>query len=108
MYFLKDVKCLYCSKDFKTTKVMQNKLKVLKRDSDFCIHYEFSSPLFYDIHVCPHCGYAFYASYKKLMEPYRSIVKEGYIQKIKQVDLCGERTIEDALRAYKLSLLTAQ
>lgn len=108
MYFLKTVNCLYCSKEFKTTEIMENKLKVTKRDSDFCIHYDYENPIFYDIHVCPHCGYAFYSSYRKLIEPYRSIVKENYIDKVQKMDLCGERKIEDAIKTFKLALFTAQ
>ncbi|WP_243388228.1 DUF2225 domain-containing protein [Bacillus kexueae] len=109
MYYKVGLACLYCHQDFQSTKVLSHKAKMKKMDSDFCIHYEKENPMFYDIYVCPHCGYAFHKSFRKLVEPYRSLVEENYIQKMKTVpNLCGNRTFEEALKAYKLALLTAQ
>ncbi|WP_243290339.1 DUF2225 domain-containing protein [Bacillus sp. FJAT-47783] len=109
MYYNLVVTCIFCNADFQSTKILSHKAKFTRMDSDFCIHYELDNPMYYDIFVCPHCGYAFHKSYRRLVEPYYSLIKENYIQKIKKVaNLCGKRTFEDAMRAFKLALLTAQ
>lgn len=109
MYYNVDMTCLYCNHSFYSTKVLSHKAKIKKMDSDFCIHYELENPMYYDIFVCPHCGYAFHKLFRKLVEPYRSLVRENYIDKVKHIpNLCNQRSFEDALKAFKLALLAAQ
>lgn len=107
MFYKAKSTCLYCDHNFMTTKVKNSKTKVTKRDSDFCIHYEGPNPLFYDITICPSCGFAFYNSYRKLNEAQRQKLKDMYISKINVTDMTGERSIEEAIHTFKLALLTA-
>ncbi len=107
MFYQAKSTCLYCDHKFTTTKVRMSKTKVLKRDSDFCIHYDGPNPLFYDITICPECGFAFYNSYRKLSDHQRKKLKEAYISKINVMNMVGERTIEEAIHTFKLALLTA-
>lgn len=107
MYYDAKAKCLYCEHKFTTTKVRSSQLNVVKRDSDFCIHYEGANPLFYDITVCPACGFAYYKSYSALNDYQRTKLKDAYISKINVANLVGERTIQDAIYTFKLAILTA-
>lgn len=107
MFYQAKAKCLYCDHDFTTTKVRTSKARVIKRDSDFCIHYDGPNPLFYDIIICPACGFAFYNSYRKLSSHQRKKLEEAYISKIKVTNMVGERSLEEALHAFKLAVLTA-
>lgn len=54
----KQIKCPVCTKDFNVTKVKAKTSKMLKRDSDLCVHYEGINPIVYDVWVCQNCGYS--------------------------------------------------
>lgn len=107
MYYQAKATCLYCDHHFTTTKVRSSKAKVTRRDSDFCIHYDGANPLFYDMIICPACGFAFYNSYRKLNDFQRKKLQKSYISKIHIADMTGERTPEEAIHTFKLALLTA-
>lgn len=104
----KEINCLYCEGRFKTKKIRHSKLGVSKQDSDFCTYYtNEESPYYYEIWVCPHCGYAFNASSAKLKPAQKECVKKEYIARSGSIDLCGVRTWEEALLSYKLGLICA-
>lgn len=105
--FDKEVSCLYCKKKFKTKKVKASKCRIVKKDTDFCIYYEGESPYFYEINVCPHCGFAFSDNFTPVPDKYNEIIKMQYLNKIEVVDLCGLRQIKDAINSYKYGLLCA-
>lgn len=107
MYYDANEKCLFCHSKFKTKRILSSKLKVLKRDSDFCLHYGEDNPILYEISICPNCGYAYNKGFKKLGEPYRTLVENEYISKMNPVDLCGMRTFKEGMRALKLGYLAA-
>jgi len=46
------------SNKIEVTKVKSKDCVVASRDSDFCVYYESVNPLFYEVWVCEHCGYA--------------------------------------------------
>lgn len=102
----KEVVCLNCEKKFKTKRVRASKIVVKKKDSDFCMHYEGEiNPYYYEINVCPHCSFAFSASFKPLKPAVRENLRKNYLERAGQVDLCGKREDADALRSFKLALL---
>jgi len=104
----KDIECLYCQSTFTTKKIRLSKVLVDKKDSDFCVHYTSDeNPYYYEVWVCPHCGFAFNASFQELKPAQKEIVKKEYIQRIGSLNLCGPRTWEEALQAVKLALLCA-
>ncbi|GBF12115.1 DUF2225 domain-containing protein [Tepidibacillus sp. HK-1] len=107
VFYEKKVKCLYCKEDFKTLKMRQSKTKVIKRDADYCPYYEGVNPLFYEVNVCPHCGFAFTDSFSPIRELKNNRIKQDYIDKIQVPQLCKKRSIQDAIYCYKLALYTA-
>ena len=107
--YSKEVVCPVCSKKINVTKVKSRACKVLKRDSDFCVHYEGINPIFYDAWVCENCGYASQAD-KFLDITHREAdkLKAKLMTKWKKHSLDGERDIDTAIEAFKLVLISHQ
>jgi len=103
------VECPVCSEKIEVTKVKTGACRVVSKDSDFCIHYEDLNPVLYDIWVCPFCGYA------ALADKFTSIgdrdvkkIQESITPKWNRREFSGERTLDNALEAFKLALYNMQ
>ena len=104
----KEMECRYCGRKFKTKKTRISKISVSKKDSDFCIHYtNKENPYYYEVWVCPHCSFAFNANFSELKPAHKELINKEYIKRAGKIDLCGPRTMDEAIRAYKLTLLCA-
>lgn len=104
----KKLVCLYCGRKFTSKQVRLSQTKVLKQDSDYCTYYQGENPVFYDVFICPHCGFAFTKSFSKLTPQKKEIVKNEYIRKLSNVpQLCGKRDIHQAVRAMELGALAS-
>ncbi|MEK4759001.1 DUF2225 domain-containing protein [Viridibacillus sp. FSL E2-0187] len=106
-YYEKQIDCIHCKKKFKTIKVRSKFIKVSNSESDFHPLYENDvNPLFYHAFVCEHCGFSFTEDFTKYFGP---SISEEIDQKIslhwKKHSFEKERTIDDALQAYKLALV---
>jgi len=102
----KRYQCLYCGKEFTNKKVRVSCIRQTKRDSDFCGYFEGENPYFYEVAVCPHCGYAFTASFGTVKKERRPLIEEQYISKIVLKDYTGQRDLATAIKVYKLAYLT--
>ena len=100
--------CAVCQKSYKTKKLRSRYLKVLKYDTDFCPIYASDevNPIFYNVNVCPHCGYSSTDDFSPYFPP-------GTIEYIHlhvcskwntHNNYCNERSIFDAIKAYKLAI----
>ncbi|MFY9174656.1 MAG: DUF2225 domain-containing protein [Peptococcia bacterium] len=104
----KEIKCLLCDEKFIVQMIRNSKLAVSKRDTDFCNYYtNEENPYFYEIWVCPHCGFAFTASFKPLKPAQKEVVYHEYSKRATNTKLKKERDIEDAIYAFKLALICA-
>jgi len=103
----KTLVCLNCEAQFKTKRVKTSKLIMARQDADFCTYYEGDPPYFYEVGVCPRCGCAFTENFISPSQDSKEVLRKEFISKVHPVDLCGPRSIEDALRCYKLCLLCA-
>lgn len=105
----KTIQCPVCCKNFDITKVKSKALKVASRDTDFCIYYEGVNPIYYDVYVCEHCGYA---AMSEKFETIRINDAKTILAKLtprwRQRSYAGERSVDLAIEAFKLALLTAQ
>lgn len=105
----KQIECPVCNKKFNITKTKMKALRIEKRDADFCIHYKTINPLFYEAIVCENCGYASLAdkfdeiTYKEI-----DVLLEQLAPKWTKRSFSGGRTVDDALEAFKLVLITDQ
>ncbi|NLC11024.1 MAG: DUF2225 domain-containing protein [Firmicutes bacterium] len=103
--FLKNCDCPLCGKAYATPRVKRSKLRPSKVESDFCIRYKGLNPIYYQVMVCPNCGY----SYTEHFSPLRPQDKEMLKKRISPAknDFTGERTLELAVESYKRALLCA-
>jgi uncharacterized protein len=106
----KSYECMACKKTFSTKKVRSRFIKVLQYDTDFfpSYHSEESNPIFYHINVCPHCGYSFSEDTTPYFRPNTlNIIKEKISNNWVSHDYGGIRSLEDAIKSYKLAIYTA-
>lgn len=101
-----DIVCPVCEKSFKVTKTRSKFLKLQRRDTDQCPHYEGVNPIFYTAYVCPECGYA------ALERHFLTVTVNGKAEVINKIspkwqrkEFLGERDIETAIAIHKMVLL---
>jgi len=108
-FYEKKVECLSCNQSFSATKIRKKLVKVDKTDTDFCPTYSESSvpALFYNVFVCEHCGFSFTEDFTKYFAPG---VKEQILKQISSKwvkrSYNHERTLSQALEAYKLAFIS--
>lgn len=101
----KSIPCPVCAKQFEITKVKSKGCKVESVDSDFYVRYEGINPIFYDVLVCEHCGYAAQAEkFETITDREAKLIRENIMPRWKKRSLSGERTVEAAIEAFKLAL----
>jgi len=97
--------CPLCLKPFKTLKPRQKYIVVEKADDDFCLYYKSVNPLYYEINVCPNCGYSFNSS---TYSPVKDELKQAINKILSEIwegnNYCGLRTLEEAIRTFKLAI----
>lgn len=103
--YIKTIGCPVCDGEFQTCKVKTSALRITKRDEDMCPYYGRENPIFYQIIVCPKCGYANFESKYHDINSIQKDKLEGLKDIWKERDLGGERSIEQAIDTYKLAIL---
>ena len=96
--FMKKMTCPVCGTDFQSPKVRRSKYFVSKVDTDFCTYYKRENPLYYNVHICPSCGYG----YTEKFPPPSDVSKEEIMNHFSKfnLDFSGPRSINLALLAY--------
>lgn len=108
-YYESNVDCKFCKKHFTTYKVRPNRYKIIEEQTDFMPVYEGLNPLLYEVAVCPHCGYAYHKSMTRTYGPFMELINELYIKELqKKINICQERTLDDAIVSYKLAYLVSR
>jgi uncharacterized protein len=101
-------KCPVCNNNFSSKKMKTSACRIDKRHEDFYTTYKGDNPTYYEILVCPHCGYAASEnSFDNLSTKELNAIKEMLSGKVINRNFCGERTINDALDSFKLALFIA-
>ncbi|MGB7604606.1 MAG: DUF2225 domain-containing protein [Lutisporaceae bacterium] len=104
----KEVKCPICNNHFSSKKLRLSACVVDKRDEDFCVYYKNYNPMYYEIFVCPYCGYAASEnSFDNLTLIELNKIKEILSGKTVARSFCNERNISDAIDSFKLALFIA-
>ena len=101
--------CPICGEKTHVTK-LKTRLITLETDEDFCVHYKGVNPYRYRIWMCEHCGFA--ADEKQFTEEPISVRDKAKIKELLEghkinLPYTEERTVEEAIRAYKLDLSPA-
>lgn len=103
------ITCLMCSLTYETSRVRPSFKRPINTDTDFCGHYKVINPDFYVVRICPQCGFSSTENFvDKITEKHRSRFNEKIAKNWVFHDFGGERTWNDAIKSYKLSLLCAQ
>ncbi|KJS65877.1 MAG: hypothetical protein JL50_13710 [Peptococcaceae bacterium BICA1-7] len=94
--------CPNCDWSIKTLKLREGLAETVKIDGDFCPHYKDLNPIYYDVTVCPVCGYAFNDSLYGKIDPQEKGVLQGILEKLgKPRNHTGPRSLDQAIEAYQ-------
>lgn len=102
---------MLCEVEFQTSKVRPSFKKGIATDTDFCIHYKDPevNPDYYIVRVCPQCGFSFTENFSQKIS---KSCKDDFRQKItanwQWIDYGGQRSLDTAIKLYKLALLSGQ
>lgn len=105
----KQVKCPVCATSYSTKKVRSRFIRVEKTDTDFFTYYKDQelNPIFYEVNVCPKCGYAFVDTFSNsFSQNALEKIKKQITENWKKREFSNERTVEHAAETYKLALLS--
>ena len=105
----KSTSCPICERSFTSKKVRSRKLKIQEKHDDLNLVYQDLEPLYYQIFVCPHCGYS---GTEGAFEDITLLQKRSFDEHIrykwKSREYGGTRTPEEAEACFKLAILVAQ
>lgn len=105
-YYDKDITCLHCKEIFPTTKVRTKFIKVVETASDFQPIYKEVNGIYYNVHVCEHCGFSFTDDFSKYFAPgTQELIQQEITNKWVHRSYNGERTVFQAMETYKLALV---
>lgn len=104
----KTLTCPICQNQIKAPFVKSSAISVERRDTDLCVHYKGTNPLFYDVIICGECGYAAVSkNFGKLTKWDIESIKEKIQSKWVKRGIPFERDVDAAINLYKLALITA-
>ncbi len=109
-FYDKKVECIYCKHNFTTIRILSRFVRVLSHDSDFKPVYSNPevNPIFYNVAVCPHCGFSFTDDFSPYFAP--GTEEDISIRITSQWNgrsFGAERDIDKAIETYKLAYLSA-
>ncbi|MFZ5643350.1 MAG: DUF2225 domain-containing protein [Bacillota bacterium] len=100
-HYGEEYSCPFCSGRVRTLKVKTECTELLKTDDDFCPHYRDLNPLFYEIAVCPGCGYAFSRDFRdKIGQQEQDVIRKNLSRLGKPKDFSKERSLEQAIETF--------
>lgn len=100
--------CPVCTNKFESMRVRSSSIRIQSIDDDFCQHYRSANPLYYEMMVCPRCGFAFNLDSSKTVlsaaerERVKLLLQPVWQDRAK--DYGGLRTCEEAMEAFQLAL----
>lgn len=103
--------CLNCDRTFETLKVRAKYCISTSKDSDFCTYYkDAANPYFYEVYVCPTCGFAFTENFKTKITSekkwqFKKLVTNNWYRRHKY---SFQRHVGEAIEANKLALLAGE
>ncbi len=101
--------CPVCEGTFTSKKVRTSAIRTLSREADFYTVYVGENPTWYEIAVCPNCGYsAFEAGYHDLTIAQKALLKKTIKPRWKQRDYGDERTLSEAIETHMLAMACYQ
>ncbi|MGL4741206.1 MAG: DUF2225 domain-containing protein [Sarcina sp.] len=108
LLFDKTIYCPVCENLFKARTIRAKTARILEKDSDFFLRYKTINPYFYDVLICPSCGYsALKIDFDKIHDKQKELVKIYITPRWNHKNFLDIYDINVALERYKLALITA-
>ncbi len=108
-FYSKHFVCTVCEKKFTSKKVKTSAIRTASRDTDFYTKYIGEDPSWYEVIVCPHCGYsAFETGFNELAPAHRELIAKTVMPKWNPRDFGKERTLPEVIEAHMLAMLCYQ
>lgn len=105
VFYTKRYTCAFCGAKFPSLVVKSKNVRLLRTDSDFCPYYRAENPLFYEVVVCPRCGYAFNQEMpKKLSDRERSVLAQRLPEIRRPLKFDGVRNLPLAVAAFHAAI----
>ncbi len=102
------ITCPICATKFESMRVRSSSIRVQRIDNDFCQHYQSANPLYYEMVVCPRCGFAFNLEFAKTQmsagQREKAKLRLQPVWQDRAKDYGGVRTWDDAMEAFRLAL----
>lgn len=106
--YKKKYSCPNCEKDFENFAVRPSKIRHGKSDTDLRNYFEPFDPLYYDVILCPFCGYAALTTYfASLREKQSELIRENISKKFNTREYPIVYTPKIAIERHKLALYNA-
>ena len=106
--FERNMTCPVCGNDIKVKSVKTGKARMISKDTDFMPRYENLNPLFYDVAICPKCGYsALVRGFGKLRDEQINMIKSIITPKFIPKAYPDLYDVDIAIERFKLALLNS-
>lgn len=102
------ITCIHCKEDFPTAKLRSKFVRVKEHRSDFQPVYVNPNinGIYYNVFVCQHCGFSFTEDFSRYFAPgTEQLIETQIVERFVRRSYNGERTVFQALEAYKLALV---
>ncbi|MGQ9512725.1 DUF2225 domain-containing protein [Thermodesulfitimonas sp.] len=96
--------CPACEAQFTSLSVKSKYVRLTRTDSDFCPYYETINPMFYEVLVCPHCGYAFTEEMPRLTDREKANLATLLPKIRSSLSFSGERNFDVAVESFRLAI----
>ena len=109
-FYEKGITCINCTEKFKTTKVRSRFVRISSHETDFKPVYlnPLVNPLYYNVSVCPTCGFSFTEDFSPYFAPgTKEIISKQITEKWNGRSFGKERNVIEAIETYKLAYLSA-
>lgn len=107
-FYTKEYGCKICGHTYTALRPRQRACVPLKRETDFNVIYQSLPCLFYEVVVCPACGYSTTGTMADPSAAARKIYTADIAPRWQSRDLNGVRDAADAMTCFKLAILCAQ
>lgn len=107
----KKLTCPMCTHSFTSKKLRSRAIRIEKIYNDFYTEYKDpqTNPTLYEVFVCDKCGYAYTEQFnKRIKEEIKAKFKKKVSVNWKPRSYSDERTYEEAIVTYKLSLISGK
>lgn len=109
-FYDKKNKCLNCDHQFTTTKIRSRFVRIAAPETDFKPVYANNkvNPTYYNVSVCPICGFAFTEDFSPYFVPgAKELIQQTITSKWSGRSFGSIRDVDEAIETYKLAYLSA-